>query len=241
MKIVIAPEFAHLSSFISQMPQSVDNGDGEVVYDARNKVVRFRHEDKVFMIKRFKRVNIIQQIVYSFFRKTKAERAYLYADIFKERGIGTPQRVAYMESKRCGLFSLGYFVSLEAEGIETHRILRDVEDYDPHLAQAVAEQVLLMHSKGIMHGDLNLSNFLCIKDDNGYHFTMIDVNRSKFCEGFPSDEQCLANMVRLTHRRDLYTDLITRYARLRGWNEKATAEKALLLLDRFEKKSWLSF
>lgn len=239
MKIIIAPEFSHLSSFISQMPQSVDKGEGEVVYDGRNKVVKFLHDGKAFMIKRFKRVNIIQQVVYSFFRKTKAERAYLYADIFKERGISTPQPVAYMEFKRLGLFSLGFFVSLEAEGIETHRILRDVEDYDPNLAQAVAEQVMLLHSKGIMHGDLNLSNFLTTKDDKGYHFTMIDINRSKFCDGFPTDEQCLSNMVRLTHRRDLYSDLITRYARLRGWDEKETAEKALLLLNRFENKKRL--
>jgi hypothetical protein len=65
---------------------------------------------------------------------------------------------------------------------------------------------------------------------------MIDVNRSHFCDGWPSDEQCLRNLVRITHRRDLYVDIVRRYATLRGWNADDTEQKAVALLDRFEHK-----
>ena len=236
MKVVVDSHYESLSSFISEIPVLMESGQGDVIYDKRNKVVRFRHQGETLIVKRFKQVNIIQQVAYTFFRKSKAERAYLFAEEFSNRDILTPQRVAFMEDGRMGLFLTGYFVSKEAVGTETHLLLREVQDYPKDLAEAVAQQVVLMHSKGILHGDLNLSNFLCKEDAEGYHFTMIDINRSKFCQGFPSDEQCLENLVRLTHRRDLYEDLIRRYATLRGWDADDTASRALSLLDRFENR-----
>lgn len=236
MKIVIDKKFESMADFIGLLPAMMRAGKGETVYDGRNQVARFRHEGCVFMVKRFKRVNAIQKMVYSFFRKSKAERAYLFAEEFSRRGIDTPQRVAYMEETSAGLFDVGYFVSLETPGTETSLLLREVQDYPPQLAQAVVQQIVLMHSKGILHGDLNLSNFLCTEDAGGYHFAMIDINRSQFCDGVPSDDTCLNNLVRLTHRRDLYEDLIRRYAVLRGWDADSTARKALSLLDHFENR-----
>ena len=236
MRIVVAPAFQQHTAFISQIPRLMEQGQCEIVYDKRNLVARFRHEGLTFMVKRFKRVNFVQQIVYSFFRATKCERAYRFAGQFLQRGIATPQPIAYLEDYRCGLFTTGYFVSEEVEGTETHLLLREVQQYPSQLAQAVAQQIVLMHSKGILHGDLNLSNFLCTEDTEGYHFMMIDTNRSKFCNGYPSDDACMNNLVRLTHRRDLYEDLIRRYALLRGWDADCTVCKALSLLDHFENR-----
>ncbi len=236
MKIVVAPAYQQHAAFVRQIPALIEKGRCEVVYDKRNRVARLQHEGLTLMVKCFKRVNAIQQVVYTCFRKTKAERAFLFADEFLRRGIDTPRPVAYMESFRWGFFTTGFFVSEEAEGKETHLLLREVQDYPKDLAEAVARQVVMMHSKGVLHGDLNLSNFLCTKDVDGYHFTMIDTNRSHFTEGWPTDEKCLRNLVRLTHRRDLYEDLVRCYARLRGWDETTTVQQALLLLTQFENK-----
>ena len=237
MKVVVDKKFEHLTDTIACLPQMMDEGKGEVVYDSRNRVVRFAVEGLSLMVKRFKRVNAVQQVVYTFFRKTKAERAFLFASEFLKRGIDTPQPVAYMEEHHHGLFTTGYFVSLETPGTETSLLLREVQDYPRDLAEAVARQVVLMHSKGILHGDLNLSNFLVtshLSPLTSYSFTMIDTNRSHFCNGYPSDSECLKNMVRLTHRRDLYEDLVRRYAFLRGWDADETARRSLALLTRFE-------
>ncbi|MBR3479763.1 MAG: hypothetical protein IKH32_03540 [Prevotella sp.] len=239
MKTVVDERYQHLDDEIGRLPQRMDEGQGELVYDSRNRVARFIIDGKPMMVKRFKRVNAVQQVVYTFFRKTKAERAFLFAKEFLRRGIATPQPVAYMEERHHGLFTTGYFVSMETPGTETSLLLREVQDYPRDLAEAVARQVVLMHSKGILHGDLNLSNFLCTEDSPGhYHFTMIDTNRSHFCDGMPTDDACLQNMVRLTHRRDLYEDLVRRYAQLRGWNQGHTARQALALLHQFENRKW---
>lgn len=236
MKIVVDPAFARLAPFIGQLPAMLARGEGEVVYEGRNRVARFRHDGLALMVKRFKRVNVVQQVAYTFFRPSKAERAYRFAETFRQRGISTPQRVAYMEEKRMGLFLVGYFVSLEAQGTETHLLLREVKDFSHRLADAVAAQVVALHRQGILHGDLNLSNFLCCETGGEYHFTMIDINRSRFTSGWPADGLCLENLVRLTHRRDLYEYLVRSYARHRGWNEEDTARQALQLLDRFENR-----
>lgn len=234
MKTVIAKGYAHHAGFISTLPEAFAAEQGELVYDGRNQVRRFTDQGVTMMVKRYKRVNLVQRVVYTLFRKTKACRAYLFAQEFRRRGIDTPQEVAYLERGSMGLFHTGYFVSLEVPGTEAHLLLREVKEFSPKLADAVAGQVLLMHRKGILHGDLNLSNFLCTEQDGQYHFCMIDINRSHFREGFPTDEECLKNLVRITHRRDLYEYIIRSYARQRGWDENQTATRALQLLDRFE-------
>lgn len=236
MKQTIAKNYQQYADFLGRVPLFFEQGDGTLLYKKRNEVRRMDCEGKKFVVKKYKKVNAVQQFVYTFFRKTKAERAFLFAQEFRRRGIETPREVAFIETHRHCLFTIGFFVSEECCWPDTAQPLRETHDFDRALAQAVMQHVALMHQKGILHGDLNLTNFLYRHDDDGYHFAMIDINRSHFCDGWPSDRQCLQNLVRLTHRRDLYDFLVRSYARLRGWDEDATARKALRLLDRFENK-----
>ena len=235
-KTVISEDFVQHADFLHAIPNLFVKGQGETIYCKRNEIRRFTHQGQVFIVKRYKKVNILQRFVYTFFRPTKAKRAYSFAQEFRQRGIDTPREVAYIETGNWRLFSIGYFVSLEAKGTETHLLLREVKEFSHELAHAVAVQVLLMHSKGILHGDLNLSNFLCTEQADGYHFTMIDSNRSHFRNRMPTDSECLANLVRITHRRDLYEYLVRQYAELRGWNADQTVQQALHLLDHFENR-----
>ena len=235
MKTVIANDYQQYAHFISRIPRLFAQNEAEIIYSKRNEVRRILHQGKTFIAKRYKKVNIIQQIVYTFFRKTKAERAYLYAQEFRNRGIDTPREIAYIETTAHGLFTVGYFVSEECPWREAALDLRERADFDRELAQALMQHIVLMHSRGILHGDLNLTNFLYKRDIDGqYHFMMIDINRSHFTEGMPTDTQCLRNLVRITHRRDLYQYLILQYAKLRNWPADTTLKQALQLLNRFE-------
>jgi tRNA A-37 threonylcarbamoyl transferase component Bud32 len=236
MKWVLAPEYRSLYTDIVRLPQLMEQGGGKMVYDGRNRVVRFVVNGQTLMVKRFKRANIFQKVAYTFFQESKPERAFRYGLEFLRRGIDTPKPIAYAEQTSMGLFTVGFFVSTECACTAPSLLLRDVTHYPAALAEAVSRHVLLLHSKGVLHGDLNLTNFLCTETAEGYHFSMIDTNRSHFCQVFPSDSQCLQNMVRLTHRRDLYTDLVGRYARLRHWDVDSTVSKALELLEHFEQR-----
>lgn len=50
MKIVIHPEFADAASFIKQLPQFFEQ-EGELLYDSRNKVKRYRVMVKIWLSK----------------------------------------------------------------------------------------------------------------------------------------------------------------------------------------------
>ena len=235
MKTVIAETYRPFEQFIKSIPSLFRRDEGKVIYDKRNQIRRFEHKGLVFVAKRYKRVNFIQQIVYTFFRKTKGERAFRFPELYRQRGVSTPREVAFIECYELGLFTVCYFVSEEVTRREVFQELVDVKDFDHELARAVVRQIVYMHSKGILHGDLNLSNFLYEKSPDGkYHFTLIDINRSHFTDGWPSDEDCMKDLVRLVHRRDLYTFLISRYAELRGWPVETTVSAALKRLDKFE-------
>ena len=140
LKTVVADDFRSHADFISALPDAFADGQGETIYDQRNQIRRFTDRGQVFVVKRYKPVNALQRVVYTFFRKTKAARAYLFAQEFRRRGIDTPREVAYIETGGGRLFLTGYFVSLEAPGTETHLLLREVRDFSHELADAVARQ-----------------------------------------------------------------------------------------------------
>ena len=239
MKCVVADDYRQYADFLERIPRLFSQGEGTVVYQQRNEVRRMEHQGKTFIVKRYKRANPVQQVVYTFFRKTKAERAFLFAQTFRERGIDTPHEIAYLETSEHGLFTVGYFVCEECTWRDAALDLREAEIFDRPLGRAVMEHVALMHSRGVLHGDLNLTNFLYQqREDGGYAFKMIDTNRSRFTEGMPADGECLKNLVRLTHRRDLYEYLMSQYAAIRGWGVEETVAKALQLLDDFENRRY---
>ena len=110
-------------------------------------------------------------------------------------------------------------------------------DFNRPMADSLAAFIVEMHSKGVLHGDMNFGNFLYRRDPaGGYAFTVIDTNRSRFRDGWPTRGECIANMRTMTHRRDVYSYIVRRYAALRGWDEDLTLAEALACLDRFERK-----
>ena len=84
MKIEISPDYQYMAKELFDIPRMFDKEQGEIVYSGRNLVCRFTIQGTPVIAKRFKRVNFFQQIAYSFFRSTKAERAFRYSKKFRE-------------------------------------------------------------------------------------------------------------------------------------------------------------
>ena len=237
MKVIISGEYLKYKDFIEAIPAAFDTCGGETLKDKRNSVKVLRHAGQAFVVKRFKRVSLLQAVIYTLFRPTKAERAYRFAAEMRRRGISTPRGVAYIEQSQRGLFRTGYFVCEQSEGREAFELLVDAKEFCRPLADAIADYVVFMHSRGVLHGDLNSANFLFTETARGkYLLDVIDTNRSHFRDGMPTDRECLDNLKRFTHRRDLYEYFIRAYARRRGWDEEATLGKAVRLLERFENR-----
>ena len=93
MKVHIHPHYAAYESYIRAIP-SEEYEREEVYCNRRNTVERVRFGDKDFVIKKYKRPALINCLIYTWFRKSKAQRAFEYAELFLQRGIETAPPVA---------------------------------------------------------------------------------------------------------------------------------------------------
>ena len=78
MKKVINPEYASMTSEFLEVVKG--NYTPDVVFcNKRNVVEKVTVAGEEFVVKRYKRPILINRIIYCFFRKSKARRAYEYA------------------------------------------------------------------------------------------------------------------------------------------------------------------
>lgn len=205
-----------------------------LLYAGRNRVYAFRSDCREWVAKMYKVPNFFQGLAYRWFTPCKAYKACWYAVRLREMGIQTPEPVGYrVEQSPMGI-RRSYFVCAKCEDAPLYPVLVEAEAFDRELAEALAGFLVEMHQKGFLHGDLNLTNVLYNRKGEGIQFTVIDVNRSKFIS-HPTPAQCLKNLVRLTHRRDLFAYVVQAYARLRHWDEAECTTRCLAMLDAYER------
>ncbi len=233
MKVVIHPAYINLKDFIQRLP-SVFEEEGQLLYKKRNIVKRYNVNGLSLVVKKFKHPNIIQRIIYTFFKRSKAERAYRFTAQLRSLQIDSPHEVAYIETKSHHLFARGYFVSIYCDDPTSGSLMKSNSDNTP-LIEALATFLANMHEKGFLHGDLNLNNILYRREDNGqFHFTLIDINRATFKK--PTTAECLNDLKRLTHERDVLRHLISLYAEKRHWDNDSSVVRVIRLLDKFENR-----
>lgn len=232
-KIEVNSGYGMFGDFVRSLPQAFHDG-GTTLYVGRNIVKSFTVDGTELIVKLFRRPNFIQRIAYTFFKKSKAERAYLFASILRQRGISTPREVAFLETRQGLLLGESFFVSAPCHLPALSTLLRRT-DFDRGCAGQLAAFIVTLHGSSVLHGDLNLTNILYKVDPEGnYLFTLIDTNRSRFTR--PSRRQCLENLMRLTHDRPLMDCVVRRYAALRGWDPDRCAGDMMHMLDRFERR-----
>ena len=235
MKIIIQPKYQPAFAFIAGLSETFET-EGEVIYIGRNVVKKFHTAYGNWMVKQYKKPNFIQQLAYTFWRKSKAERAYLYAERLNSLGIDTPEGIGYIECRKNGLFHTGYFISTVCDYPSLYPVLVGKADFDKRLTSALALFFVTLHQKGVLHGDPNLENILYHTDEEGkLRFSVIDTNRSVF-KTLLSRKECLANLKRITHRRELLQYITQEYARLRQWPVSECVKQVMRELDKFEKR-----
>ena len=100
----INTSFIEYSDFLNNAVINFENSGKPFGNQDRNTLKLFSIDNYTFNIKSFKVPNIINQIAYNFFRKSKAQRSFVYANRLIDIGIGTPQPIAFYEFKTFFLF-----------------------------------------------------------------------------------------------------------------------------------------
>ncbi len=233
MRMEINKEYLWAKEFILNIPKNFHR-DGIVLEDGRNTIKKTVMGGQWIVVKRYKRPFWFQRFVYSFFRPTKARRAYRFAKSYRDAGFETPTEIAYIEQYEKGLFADGYFVSVISDKACVRSQLSD-DNFSRPLAEALAKCIVRMHQHHILHGDLNTSNILYnITSQGEVQFEFIDINRSKFPQKI-SREQCLNNLKRLSYQRNVLRYIVKAYAEQRRWDTTYCVDYVMNQLDKFEK------
>ena len=217
IKTLVTPKYAALSEFIHSLPD-IFTQEGETVHDGRNVIKTFTTADGTCLnVKRYHIPSGLNRLVYSSgIRKPKGLRAYLYPQTVIACGIDTPEPVAYIEERRCGLLGYSYFVSIQCHYEHTLYDIADAaEGTYEQLAAELAAFTAHMHNHGIMHLDYSPGNILyTLSPSTGHYcFSIVDINRMYF--GNVSINAGLSNFKRLWGPKRFFTIMISEYARHR--------------------------
>ena len=179
----------------------------------RNSLKLFELNGVTVNIKSFKVPNVINQVMYAFFRKSKAQRSFKYANKLIDFGIGTPQPIAYYEFKN-PLFKKSYYLSIHQDCDLTFRELTtdfSIPDYE-NILRAFTKFTFYLHEKSIHFLDHSPGNTLIKKTNTGYDFSLVDLNRMEFkALDFKTR---IKNFSRLTTHRSMVEVMSDEYAKL---------------------------
>ncbi len=210
-------------------------GDGK-----RNIIKLFDLEGKTVNIKSFKIPNLVNKIAYKYFRKSKARRSFEYATLLLEKGIGTPEPIAYLENYNGLGLKDSYYISEHLSCDLTYRELVEIPDYPDHenILRQFTQFSYNLHQKGIEFKDHSPGNTLIKKrNQEQYDFFLVDLNRMEFHKAM-SFELRMKNLCRLTPVKEMVAVMSNEYAKLSGESEELIFETLWKYTSDFQEKYW---
>jgi len=194
------------------------------IHKARNEIKIIDFNGESLVVKSFKTPNIINKIIYTFFRDSKAKKSYENSmKIFDF----VPKPIGYIEFHKFGLIDDSYFVSEKFDYDFTIREpLRDDNfENKKEIFEAFAKFTYDLHENEILHLDYSPGNILIKKEDENYIFKIVDINRMEF-RTLSVDER-VKNFAKLWAKDDDLRTIIKEYAKLIGKDEQSCIETSL--------------
>lgn len=238
--------FKSNSSFFDDIIYNFDTKGEDFGDQDRNSLKLFQLGNKTINVKSFRIPNIVNQIVYRFFRKSKAQRSYEYANKLMELNVGTPQPIGYYEFKTLLLFNKSYYISEQLDCDLTYRELTKDLNYPNHesILRAFTRFTFQLHKKGILFLDHSPGNTLIKLNNGDYQFYLVDLNRMEF--GTFDFETRVKNFARLTVEESIVQVMSDEYAKCTGedynkifnlmWQETLSFQDNFYRRERLKKK-----
>ena len=138
-----------------------DSLGNDFVIGKRNKIKIIPYNDILLNVKLFKTPIFLNGIIYKYFRKSKAKRSYNYAKILIEKGIGTPNPIAFYENKSNFRLLDSYYICehLSPDYVFKDLFITHIEDLEIILKQ-FTHFTFNLHENGIEFLDHSPGNIL---------------------------------------------------------------------------------
>jgi hypothetical protein len=156
--------------------------NSNTIHKARNELKIIEHNNLQTVVKAFKIPNIINQIVYAYFRDSKAKKSYENAIKLRELGVNTPAPMGYIEFYKNFLFKESFFIAKKfdydftiREPLRNHNLENRID-----IIKAFVAFTYDLHQKRVYHKDYSAGNILVAKNDDKWEFSVVDINRMEF-------------------------------------------------------------
>lgn len=211
--------------------------EGKILVNGQRNIIKlFEFEEITLSIKSFKKPNLINKIVYRYFRKSKARRSFEFASKLMEMQIGTPQPVAFFENYDFIGLKESYYACEHLENVFEFREIVQNEAFENRdfIIRKFTQFTFEMHEKGIEFLDHSPGNTLIRKNNDGsYSFFLVDLNRMKFHEVIDFQTR-MKNLSKITHKKDMIAVMSNEYAKLSGDDENTVFETMWKLTSDFQ-------
>lgn len=200
-----------------QVLEIIDSFDeiGKTLSSKRNTIKVFQVGGEEWNIKSFKIPHLINKIAYRFFRKSKAQRSFEYANFLLQHGVLTPKPIAYLEKHGSLGVEHSYYVSENLQYDLSFRELINDKNYSDreNILKQFTDFTFQLHEKGIHFLDHSPGNTLIVAKENQlYDFYLIDLNRMTF--GTLNFDTRMQNFSKLNMSPDMIAIISERYATL---------------------------
>lgn len=195
VNVFLSPDYA-IELSLQSFEHSFENSD-KLIQRSRNTIKEVELQGHNTVVKSFKLPNAIQGFIYKFLRSSKARRSFEFADKLLASGINTPKPIGYIEVYSRWKLEQSYFIAeLLDYDFEIRDVLDNKSDDKQRLLKEFAEFTYRFHQNNFLHLDYSTGNTLIKKLDNGYQFSVVDINRMRF--GPVSAKEGMENFSRIS-------------------------------------------
>ncbi len=224
-KIEINPAYPRFKNVLLNIKALFDS-NGETIHKARNELKIIEIEGVKCVVKAFRVPNLINRFAYAYIRRSKAYKSFHNALKLVKLGVNTPEPIGYIEFYEKGLLQESYFISKHYAYDFTMAYVRDENPADKKaVLEAFAAFSYAIHQKGVWHVDYSGGNILINPAENGYEFSLVDINRMVFRP--VSGYEGLENFNKMWFDAEALTIIAKAYAKLAGLNEKRAVKEIL--------------
>ncbi len=234
----IHDNFKQNEAFLDDIISNFDIKGEDYGNQDRNSLKLFELEGKTINVKSFRVPNLVNQIAYKFFRKSKAQRSFEYGKKLQSLNIGTPQPIGYYEFKTSFLFKKSYYISEQLDCDLTYRELTIDLDYPNHeeILRAFTRFTFRLHENNVQFLDHSPGNTLIKKTAEGYDFYLVDLNRMKFQK--MDLETRIQNFAKLTTHKSMVKIMSDEYAKCCSINSEDIFEMMWKFTQDFQDRYW---
>ena len=224
-KIEINPAYPRFKNVLLNIKALFDS-KGETIHKARNELKIIEIEGLKCVVKAFRVPNLVNRFAYAYIRRSKAYKSFHNGLRLVQLGVNTPEPIGYIEFYNKGLLQESFFISRHFDYAFTMAYVRDENPRDKTaILKAFAAFSYAIHQKGVWHVDYSGGNILINPEENGYEFSLVDINRMEFRT--VSAYEGLENFNKMWFDEESLTVIAKAYAKLAGLDEKRAVKEIL--------------